>query len=107
LDVAVKRLKAAVNPAGVTSGAAYDEFISKMKIEVRYPAQNKLLYEGPLSGLLNGYVEVPAFLINKPPSGPANITFKASLDKSAGNAIQGESFVFDFTFEAEQARNNP
>jgi predicted ribosomally synthesized peptide with SipW-like signal peptide len=107
LDVRVKQLRANVNPAGETSGAAFDQFIQKMNIKVMYPAQNKTLYDGPLAGLLNGYVNIPAFLIAADPSGPANISFEATLDKSADNTIQGHTFVFDFSFYAEQKRNNP
>lgn len=107
LDVRVKQLRANVNAAGETSGPAFDQFIQKMYIKVMYPAQNKTLYEGPLAGLLNGYVNIPPFLIASDPSGPANITFTATLDKSADNTLQGHTFVFDFGFYAEQKRNNP
>lgn len=106
LKVVIKKLRANVNAAGETSGPAYEEFISKMNVKVNYPAQNKVLYDGPLSGLLNGDIDITPFLINTQPSGPANITFTASLDKSAGNLTQGKSFVFDFSFTAEQLRNN-
>jgi predicted ribosomally synthesized peptide with SipW-like signal peptide len=106
LTVKVTKLRANVNSAGVTSGAAYEEFISKMNVKVLYPAQNKTLYNGPLSGLLNGDKDIPVFLIQTN-GGAANITFEAHLDNSAGNVIQGKKFVFDFTFTAEQLRNNP
>lgn len=106
LDARVKKLKATINPLGITSGVAYDQFIQKMNIKVMYPAQSKTLYDGPLAGLLNGYVTIPSFIIAKNPSAAANITFEASLDLSADNSIQGKSFVFDFTFYAEQKRNN-
>lgn len=108
LDAVVKRVRANVNPAGVTAGPAYNEFINKMNIKVSYPAQNITIYNGPLSGLLNGNVSLNTpFLLRANPSGPANITFEAYLDTSAGNVIQGQTFIFDFTFEAEQRRNNP
>jgi hypothetical protein len=107
LDVRVKNLRANMNAAGETSGPAFNQFIQKMNIKVNYPAQNKTLYDGPLVGLLNGYVSISPFLIATDPSGPANITFTATLDKSADNTIQGHSFVFDFGFYAEQKRNNP
>lgn len=118
LDVYVTHLKAEVHPEWIapvsgevftseTEGLAYDEFISNMNIKVQYPAQNKVLYNGPLSGLLNDYVDFVPFLIKVQPSGPANITFEATLDNDTGNAIQGKNFIFDFTFKAEQSRNNP
>lgn len=112
LDAKVTRLKAAVNPAGLTSGAAYDEFISKLNVVVQAPALNKILYSGPLSGLLNGsdngWVDIPSpALVMKANGGPMNVTFTVTLDKSADNLIQAKTFVFDFSFYAEQLRNNP
>ncbi|HEU4962524.1 MAG TPA: TasA family protein [Bacilli bacterium] len=107
LDVRVKKLQATVNAAGETSGPAYDQFIQKMNVKVMYPAANKVLYDGPLAGLLSGYVDISPFLIAADPSGPANVTFTVTLDKSADNTLQGHSFVFDFGFYAEQKRNNP
>ncbi|WP_066315647.1 hypothetical protein [Bacillus sp. FJAT-29814] len=106
LDVVVKRLKATVNPLGITSGSAYEQFIQKLNVKVMYPAQDKVLYDGKLSGLLNGEVGISPFLIATAPSGAANITFTVELDKSADNLIQGQTFVFDFRFYAEQERNN-
>lgn len=106
LDAKVTQLKASVSAGATDSGDAYTQFIQKMNIKVMYPAQNKVLYDGPLSGLLNGWVNVPAFLIAADPSGPANITFEAKLDKLAGNELQGKTFVFDFSLYAEQFRNN-
>lgn len=106
LQVKINKLKANVNSAGVTSGDAYNEFIDKMNIKVMYPSTDIILYEGKLSGLLNGYVNVGPILAN-PNGGPVNITFKANLSQDAGNIIQGQTFVFDFTFSAEQTKNNP
>jgi len=105
LTAQITKLKANVNPFGVTEGPAYDEFVDKMNVKVLYPASNIVLYDGKLSGLLNGYVNISPVLINAQGM-PVNITFEAGLDLSAGNVIQGEDFVFDFTFYAEQVRNN-
>jgi hypothetical protein len=107
LDAKITRLKASVNPVGVTTGTAYQEFISKMNIKVMYPAQDRILYDGPLSGLLNGWVDISIPLVSRAKGGDLNITFKASLDKTASNDIEDQSFVFDFSFYAEQLRNNP
>lgn len=104
LDAKINKLKANVNSAGVTSGEAYDEFIDKMNIKVIYTGQT--LYDGKLSGLLNEYVNIQPILAT-PDGDPVNITFEANLSKEAGNKIQGQSFVFDFTFSAEQTKNNP
>jgi predicted ribosomally synthesized peptide with SipW-like signal peptide len=106
LDAKVTKLQANVSTGATNSGDAYNQFISKMNIKVMYPAQNKVLYDGPLSGLLNGWVEIAApFRVNAN-GGPSNITFEATLDKSADNAIMGQTFVFDFSFYAEQLKNN-
>ncbi|MGC7870032.1 TasA family protein [Desulfosporosinus sp. SYSU MS00001] len=112
LKANLDQLKATVHSGATSSGAAYDEFISKMNIKVLYPAGDKVLYDGPLSGLLNDYVNIPHVTLTPNPSNPsaaspANITFKATMDPSANNLIQGQSFVFDFTVHASQARNNP
>lgn len=108
LDAKITRMRANVNDLGVTEGAAYEEFIEKMNITVLYPAQNRLLYEGPLSGLLtgDGWFTLETPLIARAGGGALNITFEAHLDLSAGNVVQGETFVFDFEFQAEQLRNN-
>lgn len=106
LDIKITQLKANVNPAGLTSGPAYEEFIEKMNIKVLYPAANIVLYDGSLEGLLNGYVNIPTILAVAD-GGDVNITFEAALDISGSNQLQGDTFVFDFTFHAEQLRNNP
>lgn len=103
LAIKINKLKAEVNYAGVTSGEAYDEFIKYMNIKVIY--LNTPIYDGPLSKLLEGYVNTPD-ITAAPDCDPVNITFVASLSKDAGNKIQGQSFVFDFTFYGEQAKNN-
>jgi predicted ribosomally synthesized peptide with SipW-like signal peptide len=112
LQANLDELEATVHTGATSSGAAYDEFIQKMNIKVMYPAVNKVLYNGPLSDLLNGYVVIPHVTLMPNPSNPsaaspANITFEATLDPSADNLVQGQSFVFDFTFHASQSRNNP
>lgn len=106
LKIKINKLKANINQQGVTSGGAYNEFVDKINIKVMYPASDIILYDGKLSGLLNGYVNIAPILAN-PGGGAVNITFKAELSKDAGNIIQGQSFVFDFTFSAEQIKNNP
>jgi len=91
--------------SGETSGLPYDEFIDKMNIRIMYPTLNKVLYNGKLSGLLNGWVNVPAeaiIYVNAGQVGAANISVEASLSTEAGNDIQGKNFIFDFTFYAEQ-----
>ncbi len=59
LDAKVTKLKANVNSQGVKSGEAYDEFISNMNIKVVYDGTvDRTLYDGPLSNLLNGWVDI-------------------------------------------------
>ncbi|GIP40116.1 hypothetical protein J31TS4_33960 [Paenibacillus sp. J31TS4] len=128
LDAKLKGVKATVrdsytqnlptNPAssrtvtGLTSGAAYDEFIQKANVKVMVPDTNTLLYNGSLSSLLvSGYAPLqnePVLTGTRPPfaPGPLNVTFEVKLDQSASNEIQGKSFIFDFSFYSEQARNN-
>lgn len=112
LDAKVTKLMASVTvdqggvPVGVSSGAAYNELISKMNIKVMIPTLNLVLYNGSLSGLLNGWVDIPQVDATAG-GGAVNITFEAYLDPSAGNDIQGQNFVFDFSFFAEQVKNNP
>lgn len=107
LDAKITKLQATVNPAGTTSGDAYDEFISKLNVDVKVPSMNKTLYYGPLSGLLNGWVNISPAMVMRANGGAMNITFTVNLDQSANNDIQDETFVFDFSFYAEQLRNNP
>jgi predicted ribosomally synthesized peptide with SipW-like signal peptide len=107
LTAKVTKVKANVNAAGVTSGQAYDQFIEKMNIKVTYNTGSRpVLYNGPLKTLLNDWVTFSAPLPIAANSGAMNIEFEAYLDESADNDIMGEDFVFDFTFYAEQARNN-
>ncbi|ODA41470.1 TasA family protein [Desulfosporosinus sp. BG] len=111
LDAKVTKLKATVNPRGLTSGRVYDQFTDKLNVLVQVPSVDKILYDGPLSGLLNGsdsgWTDIsPALRMNKN-GGPMNITFKVTLDPTANNDIQNQTFVFDFSFYAEQLRNNP
>ncbi|MHB8983989.1 MAG: SipW-dependent-type signal peptide-containing protein [Carboxydocellales bacterium] len=102
LTAVVTKLKATVNTNGTSSGDAYNEFIDKMNILVLYPATNKVLYNGKLAGLLNGWVDMPGLLANAN-GGAINITFTATLDKQANNSLQGhKDFIFDFSFYAEQ-----
>lgn len=112
LQANLDQLMATVHNGATSSGDAYNEFIQKMNIKVMLPSANKTLYNGSLAGLLNGYVSIPHVTLMPNPSNPnlaspANITFEATMDKSADNLIQGQSYVFDFTFHASQARNNP
>jgi predicted ribosomally synthesized peptide with SipW-like signal peptide len=108
LDARIKKLQAAVNAGfgSETSSPAYDEFIDKLNVLVKYPSGNKILYDGKLSGLLSGWVDIDPVLASAG-GGALNLTFTVTLDKSAGNAIQGKNFVFDFSFQAEQKKNNP
>ncbi|MDR3601028.1 MAG: TasA family protein [Desulfosporosinus sp.] len=98
----ITKLQAKVNSAGVTSGAAYTEFINDMNIKVVYnTGTGVVLYNGPLSNLLNGWVTIPTMLAAGH-SGPLNVSFEATLDPSADNTVEGQNFVFDFSFYAEQ-----
>ncbi|GIP40115.1 hypothetical protein J31TS4_33950 [Paenibacillus sp. J31TS4] len=126
LDAKLKGLKATVRDTytqdlptggsrtatGLTSGAAYDEFIQKANVKVMIPDTNVQLFNGPLSSLLvSGYAPLqnePVLMGTRPPftPGPLNVTFEVTLDPSASNEIQGKSFIFDFGFYSEQARNN-
>ncbi|MBO8157361.1 MAG: hypothetical protein H0Z32_13020 [Bacillaceae bacterium] len=99
---------------GLTSGDAYEEFIEKAYVRVSIPDQELLLFEGYLYELINHEVGFTPTL-NQPViqapvagfgGGTLNITFDVSLDKSAGNDLQGQNFIFDFGFYAEQVRNN-
>ncbi|KRE51287.1 hypothetical protein [Paenibacillus sp. Soil522] len=106
IDAKVTKVKANVNTNGLQPGSpAYEHFVDNMKIKIQYPAQNKTIYDGYLRGLLNGYVNIPAFAVYAN-GGAANITFTAQLDLDTGNVIQGQTFVFDFEFFAEQLKNN-
>lgn len=100
---------------GLTSGEAYEEFIQKANVVVSIPDQELLLYEGPLADLIFENEDEFAATINQPvvqgtippfEPGPLNITFDVTLDRSAGNRLQGQNFIFDFGFYAEQVRNN-
>ncbi|MDS0527438.1 CalY family protein [Clostridium sp. SHJSY1] len=102
LKAKITKLKATVNPKGVTSGDAYNEFTDKMNIKVTYLSTT--LYDGKISELLNG-VNIITPIIAVPNSEPVNIAFTASLSKDTGNIIQGKDFIFDFTFSGEQIKN--
>lgn len=106
LDAKVTKLKATVNGAGESSGAAYDEFINKLNVLVEVPSTKRVIYNGSLSELLNGWVPISPALTTKAGGGALNVTFTVTLDKTATNEIQGHNFVFDFSFYAEQLRNN-
>jgi hypothetical protein len=107
IDAKVTKVKGTVNTAGLQPGdPAFEHFVDHMKIKIQYTGQNKTLYDGSLRGLLNGYVNIPAFAVYAN-GGSANITFTAYLDLEAGNIIQGKTFVFDFDLYAEQLKNNP
>ncbi|GAB6172788.1 hypothetical protein JCM15765_22660 [Paradesulfitobacterium aromaticivorans] len=104
LTAKINKLKATVNSdSSEKSGEAYNEFIDKLNVLVLYPTNNKTLYTGKLSGLLDGWVNIPALTVN---GGPVNVTFTVTLSEEASNAIQGKNFVFDFSFQAEQTKNN-
>ncbi len=109
LDAQLTKVKATVNPAGITSGAAFDEFIQKLNVIIRAPdiGNGTVLYSGTLAGLLTGqWITVSHPLLMSANGGATNITFSVTLDPSADNIIQGKTFVFDFSFYAEQFRNN-
>jgi len=111
IDAKVTKLKATVNPLGISSGTAYNEFISKLHVLVQVPATNKTLFDGPLSDLLSGpdsgWVDFSPALEMYANGGPMNVTFKVTLDSTADNEIQNQNFVFDFSFYAEQLIHNP
>jgi hypothetical protein len=101
--------------ANVTSGdtnPGYKEFTRKLNvkvIKVNNRGSNSLLYSGPLSTLLteNGF-SIPANKVFNIYSdgGTAALIFKVKLAKSAGNDLQGQTYVFDFSIFAEQLKNN-
>ncbi|WP_191271987.1 SipW-dependent-type signal peptide-containing protein [Neobacillus kokaensis] len=100
---------------GLTSGDIYDEFISKANVKVSIPDEGILLYDGPLSGLISTDTDKYTNLLNNPvlmgteppfEPGPLNVTFELSLDKTASNKLQGQTFIFDFGFFAEQVKYN-
>ncbi len=104
----VTHLQATVNTSypGIPGTPAYDEFIQKMNVQVVYNGLSSVsLYDGPLSGLLNGWVAIPLVYMSAN-SAAANISFKVTLDRSADNLVMGKTFVFDFSFLAEQASHN-
>lgn len=101
IDAKITKIRATVS-GGEIDGPAFDEFVDKMNIKVLYPTSNKLLYEGKLSGLLNGWVVTENPIRLNANTGSANFTFEATMDTAAGNAIQGKTFVFDFELLAEQ-----
>ncbi len=88
--------------------AAYNEFINKMHIKVWMSGSGKVLYDGTLAGLLNGWVNIdPANIVNIAVQNNGSIsnvhlTFTATLDKSAGNVLQAINPVFSFSIYAEQ-----
>jgi predicted ribosomally synthesized peptide with SipW-like signal peptide len=107
LAAKITKLQATVSSGATNSGAAYEQFIDKMNIKVTYTTgSNPVIYNGSLRGLLNGWVPLTLPIPAAANSGAINIKFEAYLDTSATNDIMGETFVFDFSFYAEQARNN-
>lgn len=115
LAVKLTKIKADVDPAsGIQPGSpAYTEFINKMNIKVELSGSSKVLYNGPLAGLLGGWVDIApgdivplagSTLLGTP---TAHLTFTATLDKSAGNVLQGTNPIFSFSVWAEQQKNNP
>jgi hypothetical protein len=108
LGAVVTQIKAEVNNAGLTSGIAYEEFIDMLNIKVTYDSGtgDMILYNGPLSGLLDGWVYLEqSFLIPRQATAE-DITFEAHLDLQTSNEIQDKTFVFDFWFFTEQRRNH-
>ncbi|QQE74839.1 SipW-dependent-type signal peptide-containing protein [Brevibacillus composti] len=93
---------------GEIAGAAYEEFIDKAHVKISNPDSDTLIFDGVLRDLIGeGYAGVVEELVlQSDPSGPLNITFEVTLDRSAGNELQGKNFIFDFGFYAEQVRNN-
>jgi hypothetical protein len=111
LDAIITGVKASVNINGEQPGdPAFEEFVDKMNIKVTYTTGgNQVIYNDDLRGLLVGnslWVPINPAIAAAAGSGAMNIAFEAHLDSSASNALQGKDFVFDFSFFAEQIRNN-
>jgi predicted ribosomally synthesized peptide with SipW-like signal peptide len=108
LAAKITKLQATIsNGTGTYDRAAYNHFIDKMNIKVTYNTGSRpVIYNGSLRGLLSGWVPIALPITAAPNSGAINIEFEASLDTSAENIIMGKTFVFDFSFYAEQFRNN-
>lgn len=115
LAIKLTKIKADVDPASsIQPGSpAYTEFANKMNIKVELSGNAKVLYNGPLAGLLGGWVDIaPGDIVTLAASNShgvpnAHLTFTAVLDKSAGNVLQGTNPIFSFSVWAEQLKNNP
>lgn len=108
LDVRVDGIRASVNTAGLQPGdAAYEEFVDKMTITVTNTTDNKSIYSGSLRSMIkeDGWIEIKPYTVITT-STSKNFAFNAHLDVTASNRIQGQDFVFDFSFHASQLRNN-
>ena len=111
LAAKISKVTANITNSTALSATEYDEFSQMMNVQILYKwdtAQEKVLYDGPLAGLLNGWVDIPAADIPVLASGCLSevLKFTCSLDIEAGNDIQGISPVVDFSIYAEQYKNN-
>jgi len=108
--VRLTKLRADMDPASdiKPGSAAYTEFINKMNVKVVLSGDSATLYDGPLSGLLNGWYDidpqdiVPIAAKVNGVTPCAHLTFTCSLDSSAGNVLQGVNPVVDFSLFAQQ-----
>lgn len=120
LDAIVKGVHARINlsetPGGVVgldqNHQDYQQFIDMMKVKiVDRTGGGVVLYDGSLRNLLNAesggnggvmFDSSQQFVVGE----PRTIDFNVTMDLSADNHLQGKTWVFDFVFYAEQARNN-
>lgn len=109
LDAKVTKIKAEINTngEGAISGKEFDEFVKHMEITVKYSGQDKVLYKGSLSDLLDEYVNLSKPFILKAHGSTADLSFTAKLNRKTGNEVMGQTFVFNFTLYGEQLKNNP
>lgn len=90
----------------ITSGETYNDFLNHMRIAVYYPTDSA---EPVYSDSLSKMVDAPQLLnqvicLNK--CWKTQIAFVASMDRDAGNDLQGVKGVVDFQIGAEQTKNN-
>ncbi|OZM56538.1 hypothetical protein CIB95_12260 [Lottiidibacillus patelloidae] len=106
LDAKVTKLFATVTSG--ESNPGYAHFIKKLNVRIINTATNTVLYNGRINALLeDGGFTIPSDKVfNIYSGGTATLKYRVTLAKGAGNQIQGQTFVFDFSIFAEQLANN-